>query len=54
MTRNDERAERHRSGTDRFRARVKVAQQEAAEDWRWLSAMLGGLVLTLLFNTFIG
>ncbi|HEY5797536.1 MAG TPA: hypothetical protein VIU82_21250 [Bosea sp. (in: a-proteobacteria)] len=56
MMRDDERAEqRRRSQTDRiFRPRVKAARQETAEDWPLLSALLGGLALAVLFNTFIG
>ncbi len=56
MTRDDERAElRRRSETGRMvRARAKVAHQAAAEDWLLPGALLGGLSLALLFNTFIG
>lgn len=34
--------------------RIRVAQHEAGEDWPLLSALLGGLALALLVNTFIG
>ena len=56
MTRDDERAEhRRRSEIERAkRPRVSVAPQETSEDWPLLSALLGGLALALLFNTFIG
>ena len=56
MARNDGRAEqRHRSGIDRMaRPCAKVAHQGAAEDWPLLSALLGGLALAVLFNTFVG
>lgn len=34
--------------------RSRVAQHEADEDWPLLSALLGGLALAVLVNTFIG
>lgn len=34
--------------------RSRVAQHKADEDWPLLSALLGGLALALLVNTFIG
>ena len=34
--------------------RIQVVQHETAEDWQLLSALLGGLALALLANTFIG
>lgn len=36
------------------RDRTRVAQPEADEDWPLLSALLSGLALALLVNTFIG
>lgn len=56
MTRDDERTnQRHRSEIDRMvRPREEVARQDEVEDWPLLSALLGGLALALLFNTFIG
>lgn len=55
MMRDGRAEQRHRSETDRMaRPRAKVAQQGATEDWPLLSALLGGLALALLFDTFIG
>ncbi|KPH82932.1 hypothetical protein [Bosea vaviloviae] len=34
--------------------RTRVAQHEADEDWPLFSALLGGLALAVLVNTFIG
>ena len=34
--------------------RIQVAEQEVGEDWPLLSALLGGLALALIANTFIG
>lgn len=36
------------------RSRSKVADQDQGEDWTLLSALLGGLAVALLFNTFLG
>ena len=46
--------ERHGQGSPSEPERVRVAQYEADEDWPLLSALLGGLALALLVNTFIG
>lgn len=56
MTRNDERTEqRHRGESDgNVRLRAEAAQQDAADDWSLPSALMGGLALALLFNTFVG
>lgn len=34
-------------------SRARVAEAEGGEDWPLLSGLLGGLFLTVLFNTFI-
>ncbi len=56
MNRDQERAQqRLRQESDRdSRPRADAAPRETTEDWPLLSALLGGLALALLFNTFIG
>lgn len=56
MARNDEAFEQ-RKRHDASKAMVdrsEAAQPDRDEDWPLLSALLGGLALALLFNTFLG
>lgn len=55
MTRDDNGVEKERREPGRLgKERIRVAQPDTSEDWPLLSALLGGLALALLFNTFIG
>ncbi|PTM42272.1 hypothetical protein [Bosea sp. 124] len=56
MTWYEDRAEqgRRRQIGRATRERVSVARPETEEEWPLPSALLAGLALALLFNTFIG
>ncbi len=56
MARDRQEMERGRygQGNPSENERIRVAQHEGGEDWPLLSALLGGLALALLVNTFIG
>jgi hypothetical protein len=55
MTRDDDGIEKGRREFSRVgKERIRVAQPDTSEDWPLLSALLGGLALALLVNTFIG
>jgi len=56
MARNDEVFEQRRchEASKAARDRADVASPDRDEDWPLLSALLGGLAVALLFNTFLG
>ncbi len=56
MPMNDEAFEQRRrhEASKAARDRSDVARPDRDEDWPLLSALLGGLAVALLFNTFLG
>jgi hypothetical protein len=53
MMGHHETAEQRTRPDSRQDSRARVAEAERGEDWPLLSALLGGLFLAVLFNTFI-